>query len=149
MGRKVTAPEPARRADSEGPSAECPAESVDRVLGLVPYVVSTVETSRNKDGLAEIRIPRPRTRWVRFLCFIFRLPDYKILILDETGTEMLELIDGQRTFRDLAKHLEETKSLTCVAAQASMAAFLRRLDDERVISVRGDSGETPLEGAVD
>jgi hypothetical protein len=98
-------------------------------------VRKAVEITRTDEGLARIRIPRPDTRFRRFLSFIFRLPGCRILVLDETGTEVLGLINGQRTFSELAERLAQTHSLGKLEAQHSMAAFLNRLSSEGVIEV--------------
>lgn len=111
-------------------------------FGLVPALKSGVQVAKNAEGFAQLRIPRPRTRLHRFLGFIFRLPDYKILVLDETGTEMLGLIDGRRTFRELATRLQQSRSLERTVAEVSMAAFLRRLVEERVISMSRSPRDT-------
>jgi hypothetical protein len=93
------------------------------------------------DGFVRIRIPRPDTRIRRFLSFIFRLGDHKILVLDETGTEMFGLINGQRTFKELARHLAGACSLEEDLAEQSMAAFLNRLSHEGVVKYAAKPGE--------
>jgi hypothetical protein len=113
-----------------------PREISEETLNIVPFIVSGVEITKNEEGLAQVRIPRPKTRLMRFLCFIFKAGDYKMVVLDETGTEMLGLIDGQRTFRDLAEYLEKNRSLRVRQARESMAAFLARLSEERVIAFK-------------
>ncbi len=85
------------------------------------------------EGFARLRIPLPETRFRRFLSFIFRLPGYKILILDETGTQVLSFINGRRGFSELAGLLAEARSMGDAEAKGSMAAFLDRLASERVI----------------
>ena len=99
-----------------------------------------VTVEKTDRGLARITIPRPDTLPRRFLSFIFRLPSYKILTLDETGTEVLSLINGRRTFSELAAHLARAHSLEDGQARRSMAAFLDRLARERVIEFRPAPG---------
>ena len=96
------------------------------------YIREGVSVARTDEGLARIEIPRPDTRLRRFLSFIFRLPDYKILVLDETGSQMLSLINGRRSFSELAGHLARTHSMEDLQARRSMAAFLERLCGEGV-----------------
>ena len=117
------------------PEREDPPRQEGVPLQPVPRISDQVEITMTDEGVARIRIPRPDTRFRRFLSFIFRLPGYKILILDETGTEVLGLVDGRRTFSELAGHLVETHSLGQLEAQHSMAAFLNYLSREGVIEV--------------
>jgi len=113
-----------------------PKEISEETLDLIPFVFPGVEIARDKEGSAEVRIPRSKTRLMRFLCFIFKAGDYRIVVLDETGTQVLDLIDGQRTFRDLAEHLEKTRLLQTRQARESMAAFLARLSEEHAIAFK-------------
>jgi len=101
-----------------------------------PYVLDRVDVESDEEGMARVSIPRPRTWFNRLLTFIFRREGYKILTLDETGTRMLELIDGRRTFSDLAEVLSEEHSLEEDQAGRSMAMFLERLAREGVIGMR-------------
>jgi len=94
-----------------------------------------ISVESGDDGAARIKIPRPDTRFRRFLSFIFRLPGYKILILDETGTEVLSLINGQRSFSDLVRHLVQAHSLDDLQARQSMGAFLNRLSREGIVEM--------------
>lgn len=115
------------KPDQSTPDIERPPED--------PYVAirEGVSVGRSDEGMARIEIPRPNTRRRRFVSFIFRLPDYKILILDETGTEVLSLINGRRSFSDLAGRLARAHSMEDIQARRSMAAFLERLYDDGVI----------------
>jgi hypothetical protein len=119
----------------------------ERTLALVPYVVAGVEVSHNDAGLAEIKAPRRRSRLFRILSFLFRLPPDRILILDETGTLALGLINGQRTFSELAGMLAAERGLDNSSAQASMAAFLESLADRRVVAFRRGMAREGAEGA--
>jgi len=101
-----------------------------------PYVLDRVDVESDEEGMVRITIPRPRTWFNRLLTFIFRREGYKILTLDETGTRMLGLIDGRRTFSELARVLCEEHSLEEGRAARSMAMFLERLAREGVIGMR-------------
>ena len=111
-------------------------EFAQRTLALVPYIVGGVQVSDNDAGMAQIKLPRSRSRLFRILSFLFRLPEDKILVLDETGTMALGLINGQRTFSELAGMLAAERGIDNSSAQHSMAAFLTSLADRRVVAFR-------------
>ncbi|MHC4715274.1 MAG: PqqD family protein, partial [Planctomycetota bacterium] len=105
----------------------------------VVRLAAGVEVTETSGGLARIMIPRPRGRRWRFLSFIFRLGDCRILLLDETGTSVLGLINGRRRFSDLVRCLAQMHSLEDLQAGRSMAAFLGRLQSEGVIEIVPES----------
>ena len=101
----------------------------DFVVRLAPGV----EVGKTEEGLARIRIPRPRSGFQRFLSFIFGLRDHKILVLDETGTAVLSLINGRRKFSDLVASLAEMHPMDPLLARRSMEAFLYKLTTDGVV----------------
>ncbi len=102
---------------------------------LAPRLRPGVSVSKNDAGIAQIKIPRANTLLRRFLSCIFTLSSYNILTLDETGTEILDLVDGQRAFRDLVGHLQEVRSMKTRDADYSMALFMDMLVREGVIEL--------------
>jgi hypothetical protein len=112
-------------------------EFPESALKVVPSFVPDAQILRDGEGYVQLKMPRPRTFWWRFLCFIFKAPDYRIITLDETGSEMAALIDGKTTFSELSEHLAAARTLEEGQARESMAAFLRRLGYEGVIRLAG------------
>ncbi len=92
-----------------------------------------VQVSKTEEGLARIGIPRARSGFQGFLSFIFRLADHRILVLDETGTAFLSLINGRRRVSEFVAFLAETHSMERVLAERSVEAFLHRLMSEGVV----------------
>jgi hypothetical protein len=106
----------------------------------VVRLAAGVEVTETSGGLARVVIPRPKGRVWRFLSFVFRLGDSRILVLDETGTSVLGLINGRRKFSDMVRCLAQMHSLDDIQAGRSMAAFLGRLQSEGVIEILPASG---------
>ncbi len=131
------------------PGASHRKKTPESTLALVPRLAEGVEIAVNDEGFAEASVPYPRTRWMRFLRFIFKAPDVRILVLDEAGTFAAGLIDGRRTFGELSALLAEERGLEASEAQRSMAAFLRSLADRRMIVFGRPGDDGALEESVD
>ena len=60
----------------------------------------------------------------------------KKIIVDETGSFVLGLMDGQRTGLEIARILSETRSLSLEQAEASVRDFLQTLQKREIITLR-------------
>lgn len=61
----------------------------------------------------------------------------KKIIFDETGSYVLELMDGRRTGLEIAHILGETRGMSLEQAEASTRDFLKTLQKREIISLRG------------
>lgn len=105
------------------------------ILDVVPFRCEHITTARESDGTVVIAFPRFKYEWMRrFLMPKNMSPDIHVR-LEEHGTAVWELIDGQRTVRQiiekLAAHFHEEANyesrITTYILQLQKDGFIRLL----------------------
>ena len=86
--------------------------------------------------LVLLRIPRRRDRWGDALARWFKLPEHKRIELDQIGSDVWELCDGNRSVEAISRRISETYKLNKRQAQTSVTAYLKMLADRRLIGLR-------------
>lgn len=102
------------------------------LLDIIPFRCSTITTGMEGDCVV-IAFPRFRSKWMRrWLLPKGMSPDIHVR-LEEHGTAVWELIDGQRTVRDiiekLAVHFNHEANY-----ESRVIAYIYRLQKDRFIS---------------
>jgi hypothetical protein len=85
-------------------------------------------------GELEVEVPLEyRSRPIRFLANLFRLPTSKRYHLDALGSSVLEMIDGRKNFENLADEFAAIHKLTFFEARALLAGFFQMLAKRGII----------------
>ena len=92
------------------------------------------------EGLALLKIPRKRGRWADWTAKMMRLPDYRKLELDEIGTDVWTLCDGQQTIEQVIGVVVAKYKLNRRQSEASVLAYLKMLAERRLVAVRAGDG---------
>lgn len=112
-----------------------PAITRAQALGAVPVRNPLVEGQRGEKGLYLLKVPLRRDRRGRLMRWLFRLPEYHFIELDEVGSDVWEWCDGQRTLQDIATILMEKYRLHRREAELSLATFLQQLARKGLIGM--------------
>jgi len=120
-----------------------PRETPDREqsLAMRPARSRLVREERLENGLARLHYLSAYKPW--FAGMARRVgawdgrPVEKALELDELGSFCWDLIDGERTVRDMARVLAERYGVPAREAELSVSAFLRELGRRGLVGVRG------------
>jgi len=110
-----------------------PVLSRDQALHARPMRNPQLEWDRHEDGDVHLRIPRRSDLVAGFLCRIFRAPEYKEVVLDEVGSGIWELCDGERSVDAIVSTTCSKYKLTRRECETSVAAYLKTLGDRRFI----------------
>ncbi len=81
----------------------------------------------NDDGYVEVVVPRRKDVFGRTMGFLFFVPESRPVILDEVGTRVWHLCDGERTVQQIARALSEEYKLGRREVEASLTEYLRTL----------------------
>jgi hypothetical protein len=110
-----------------------PALSRDQALHSRPVRNPLLEWERVDGGDVHLRIPRRKDTVANMLCKIFRAPEYKEILLDEVGSSVWELCDGDHSVDSIVSITCKTYKLTRRECETSVAAYLKMLGDRKLI----------------
>ncbi len=88
----------------------------------------------DEEGNAVVTLTR-RKDWVgNLLAWLFMVPESRPVRLDEIGTFVWQMCDGEHSFSDIAKALVERHKITMREAEVSLAEFLRMLGKRGMVA---------------
>jgi hypothetical protein len=81
----------------------------------------------NDDECVEVVVPRRKDVFGRTMGFLFFVPESRPVILDEVGTRVWHLCDGERTVEQISRVLSDEYKLGRREVEASLTEYLRTL----------------------
>jgi len=109
--------------------------SREQSLGSIPVRNEAVEEEEADDGNVRLLIPRREDWWVRAAARVFYVPRKRRLTLDEIGSFVWGLCDGDHSVREIIRALAARYMLHRKEAEVSVVAYLRTLAKRRLIAV--------------
>ena len=113
-----------------------PVLSRDQALRSRPTRNPLLEWARGDDGDIRLRIPRRKDCMARVLCRMFRAPEYKEIVLDEVGSDIWELCDGDNGVEAIVTSMCRKYKLNRRECETSVAAYLKMLGERRLIGFK-------------
>jgi len=110
-----------------------PVLSRDQALRSRPTRNPLLGWDRGEDGDVHLRIPRRNDAVARILCRVFRAPDHKEIVLDEVGSDIWELCDGDTGVEGIVSTICRKYKLNRRECETSVAAYLKMLGERRLI----------------
>ncbi len=108
--------------------------TVGEMLALTPVPLASWE---DREGRVLLRRPQPETPGVRgFLERIAAFLSSPTILLDERGSAVWRLLDGERSAEEIASALREAEGGEMEAAEARVALFLHQLARHGMIGFR-------------
>lgn len=105
----------------------------DQAMEGCPVRNPSIESTSDEDGEVSLKIPRRRTWWINLLAKWGRIPDYRVIALDEIGAGVWENCDGEHSVKDLIALHAEKYQLSRKEAEMSMIVYLRQLARRGII----------------
>jgi len=97
------------------------------ILDSRPVRNPQIKWEKGKSGDVRITLPLRRTWWVKILSRIFFAPRERILSLDEIGTRVWNLIDGNRTVEEIIQSLCQELNMNRREIETSLLHYLKQL----------------------
>ena len=94
---------------------------------------------------AKLTVPRREDRTGQLLSWIFKIPQSRVIELDEFGAQVWERCDGKHSVDQLIKHTCDTYKLNRRQGEVSVLTFMKMLAQRRLIGFPG-AGETNKAG---
>lgn len=112
-----------------------------------PSVVWERETrDENAPPVAILKVPRRRDKFGNAVAKIFRLPEHRRLELDEIGSDVWELCDGDTPVEALTKAICDRYKLNRRQAETSVTAYLKMLAERNLIALRAGNRQSATGG---
>lgn len=110
-----------------------PKLSRDQALGARPIRNPLLQWERNENGEIRLRVPLRRDRLARILGRLLRAPEYKEILLDEVGSDIWELCDGNHTVQSIVANACRKYKLTRRECEASVGTYLKMLTERNLV----------------
>jgi len=95
-----------------------------------------LRADREDDGCVMFLIPRRDTSWVKVLDKLLVIPKYRRIGLDEIGTYVWDMCDGQTTVRTMIRRFSKKYKLNRKEAEVSMVAYLKQLAKKGIVAIQ-------------
>ena len=86
---------------------------------------------------ARLTVPRREDRTGQLLSWIFKIPQSRVIELDEFGAQVWERCDGRHSVDQLIKHTCDTYKLNRRQGEVSVLTFMKMLAQRRLIGFPG------------
>ena len=96
---------------------------------------------KTETGEAQIKVTRQETWKTRLLAKVFYIPESRTITLDEVGTEVWQMCDGQTSVAAMIERLRERYRLDRKEAEVSLLSYLKTLGQKSFVGflVDGES----------
>lgn len=106
----------------------------EKSMDSVPVINQLITVEYDAEDNAVLNVPRKRTKMVKWMAKLFRLPPYKEIELDELGTYTIELCDGEHTVSEIIEEFADRFDLNHREAEVSMLSYLQTLSKRGIIA---------------
>lgn len=113
-----------------------PQISREQALAAKPFANPVLTWERNERGEAVIEIPLRQDRKAKVLGRIFGAPKRKQLVLDEAGSTVWELCDGEHSVASIIDEMIAKYKLNRREAETSVTMYLKTLAERNLVGLR-------------
>lgn len=113
--------------------------AVSQFLTAVPYQNTAIKTEPRAAGVL-VSVPVRRPGWlIPPISWVLPWSQRRRVALDAAGSEVLDMVDGQRTVEDIVETFAGNHKLTFRESQVAVTQFLRQLVQRGIVVVVGMS----------
>lgn len=105
----------------------------EALLRLRPIRNPAIAWQENDQGEAELTIPYRKDRWAKVVAVLIHLPEARKVALDEVGTLVWRLCDGEHTVDSIIRGMVKEYKMNRAEVEASVAKYLHMLAERRFI----------------
>ncbi|MCD6351052.1 MAG: PqqD family protein [Armatimonadetes bacterium] len=106
-----------------------------QAMAARPIRNPTLKWHENDEGVVVVILPRRDDLWGKLLSWLFMVPESRPVSLDQVGSAVWHLCDGEHSVHDIARVLSETHKITMREAEVSLAEFLRMLGRRGMVAL--------------
>jgi len=103
------------------------------VLKALPLRNQLIKWEVDDKQEVSLVIPQKQSLWIRITSKLFMLPDKRVVVLDDVGSYVWQLCDGENTVGQVVKQLCKRYQMTRKEAETSLFTFMRQLGKRGMI----------------
>ncbi len=107
--------------------------SRDQAFQARPVRNPSLKWRINEEEIVEVIVPRRKDWFGRVMGFLFFVPESRPITLDEVGTRVWHLCDGEHTVEDLIQTLSDEYKLGRREVEASLTEYLKMLGKKGMV----------------
>lgn len=106
----------------------------EQAMAARPIRNPLLKWHEDEEGNVVVILPRRNDTVGKVLAWLFTVPESKPVILDELGSLVWHLCDGEHSVHDIAQTLAQRYKITMREAEISLAEFLRQLGKRGMVA---------------
>ncbi len=103
------------------------------ILKALPLRNQLIQWKVDEKQEVSLVIPQKQKPWIQFAAKLFTLPDKRVVVLDDVGSYVWQLCDGDNTVGYVVKQLCNRYQMTRKEAETSLFTFMRQLGKRGMI----------------
>ena len=104
-----------------------------RILDALPLRNQLIKWEVDDKEEVSLVIPQQQKLWIRIASKVFSLPNKRVIVLDDVGSYVWQLCDGNNSINQIVKHLSMQYRMTRKEAETSLFTFMRQLGKRNII----------------
>ncbi len=105
----------------------------ERILHALPLRNQLIKWEVDDKEEVSLVIPQQQKLSIRIASKIFSLPDKRVIVLDNVGSYVWQLCDGNNSINQIVNHLSKQYRMTRKEAETSLFTFMRQLGKRNII----------------
>ncbi len=97
------------------------------VLRALPVRNRLLEWAEDEQQLVTLRVPKRQGRWFRLLERVVSVPEHRQVLLDEVGSDVWRLCDGETSIDAMIQALAKKYRLNRREVEVSLSLYLKQL----------------------
>ena len=119
-----------------------PPISKQKIFTLRPVRHSAIEWDTTDDDEALLKIPHRKDRMAKAMTFWFHIPQTRAVQLDEVGTSVWKMCDGEHSVETIVKEISRKYKMNRREVEMSVASYLQMLAERHFIGFYERGGKT-------
>jgi hypothetical protein len=119
-----------------------PALTKQQTMSVSPVHNDLVTWKKLEGGEIMLSIPRRADRLGKIIGVVFRVPDFKEIVLDEVGSSVWELCDGKHDMSGIIAETSRLFKLNRREAEVSVTTYIKMLAERKLVGLVQRGGKS-------
>ncbi|MDO8683047.1 MAG: PqqD family protein [Armatimonadota bacterium] len=118
-----------------------PSLTKQQAMAISPVHNTSITWTKIDGGEILLKIPKRSDRLGKIIGRIFRIPDYKEILLDEVGAGVWEMCDGKKSIGQIIDETSKMFKLNKRESEVSVTTYIKMLAERRLVGLLQRGGK--------